>query len=98
MKKQIFLLLMSAACATSYAQLSVNSDGQVAIGAIQDSTFVESDSKSNVHIYGATSESSVKLSLGPGGSLTIEAASTNIKRSFAAAKGAELKILKRTKN
>ena len=67
MKKQIFLLLMSAACATSYAQLSVNSDGQVAIGAIQDSTFVESDSKSNVHIYGTTSESGVKLSLGPGG-------------------------------
>ncbi len=33
-----------------------------------------------------------------GGSLTIEAASTNIKRSFAAVKGAELNILKRTKN
>ena len=75
MKKKITLLLMCAACATSYAQLSVNSDGQVAIGAIQDSIFVESDS-----------------------SVTIEAASTNIKRSFAAAKGAELKILKRTKN
>ena len=33
-----------------------------------------------------------------GGSLTIEVASTNIKRTFTAAKGAELKILKRTKN
>ncbi len=75
MKKKITLLLMCAACATSYAQLSVNSDGQVAIGAIQDSSFVEK-----------------------GGCLTIEAASTNIKRSFVAAKGAELKILKRTKN
>lgn len=32
-----------------------------------------------------------------GGCLTIEAASTNIKQSFAAAKGAELRILTRTK-
>ncbi len=75
MKQRLIAALMCAACATSYAQLSVNNDGQVAIGAIQDSTFVER-----------------------GGCLTIEAASTNIKRSFAAAKGAELKILKRTKN
>ncbi len=75
MKQRLIAALMCAACVTSFAQLSVNSDGQVAIGAIQDSSFVAK-----------------------GGCLTIEAASTNIKRSFAAAKGAELKILKRTKN
>ena len=73
---------MGAACATSYAQLSVNSDGQVAIGAII--------------CDGAATVTGGRVE--KGGCLTIEAASTNIKRSFAAAKGAELKILKRTKN
>lgn len=67
MKTKTLLIIVTfiALSINVYAQLSVNSRGNVSIGAIQDTSLVETDTVSAIHIYG-NSASSQRLCIGIG--------------------------------